>query len=171
MEIELSLEAPWPCACDWAGLAGAAAEAAARVAPELASPRLAASLLFTGTAWRYPNIKWILSHSGGSLPFLWSRFTRQETDMKDAAKKVLPDGVRAQAQRFYYDTAQGHHEGAIAALRALIPVSQILYGSDFPYRPGAEVTSGLDARAFSRDERRAIERGNALRILPGLRTG
>ena len=47
MEIELSLEAPWPCACDWAGLAGAAAEAAARVAPELASPRLAASLLFT----------------------------------------------------------------------------------------------------------------------------
>ena len=132
--------------------------------------RTAASLLFTGTAYRYPNIKWILSHSGGTLPFLWSRFTRQENDMKDAAKKVLPDGVRAQAQRFYYDTAQGHHEGAIAALRALIPVSQIMYGSDFPYRPGAEVTGGLNAREFSRDERRAIERGNALRILPGLRT-
>lgn len=132
--------------------------------------RTVASLLFTGTANRYPNIKWILSHSGGTVPFLWSRFTRQQEDLGDAAKRALPNGVLAEVRRFYYDTAQGHHEGAIYALRQLVPTSQILFGSDFPYRLGAEVADGLGARNFSRAERVAIERGNALAILPRLKT-
>ena len=104
------------------------------------------------------------------MPFLWSRFTRQEQDMKEAAKKVLPNGVLAEVQRFYYDTAQGHHAGAMAALRALIPTSQIMFGSDFPYRKGQEVREGLAARDFTPEERMAIDRGNALRIMPKLKT-
>lgn len=134
------------------------------------STRTIASLLFTGTANRYPDIRWIFSHSGGTLPFLWSRFTRQEVDMKDAAKKVLPNGVLHEVRKFHYDTAQGHHDGAMKALRALVPVTQILYGTDYPYRDGAEVTDGLAAREFSAAERVAIDRGNALRLLPKLRS-
>ena len=129
-----------------------------------------ASMLFGGAANKFPNIKWIWSHSGGTMPYLWSRFTRQEVDMKDAAKKVLPNGVLAEVQRFYYDTAQGHHAGAMAALRALIPTSQIMFGSDFPYRKGQEVREGLAAREFTPEERMAIDRGNALRIMPKLKT-
>jgi predicted TIM-barrel fold metal-dependent hydrolase len=82
----------------------------------------------------------------------------------------VPNGVLYEVKRFYYDTAQGHHEGAIAALRALIPASQILYGTDFPYRTGEEVRQGLADRNFTRSELAAIERGNALRILPRLKT-
>ncbi len=132
--------------------------------------RTAASLLFTGTAARFPDIQWILSHSGGTVPFLWSRFTRQEVDMKDAAKKVLPNGVQHEVRKFFYDTAQGHHDGAIAALTKLIPVSQIMFGTDFPYRVAGEVVDGLGARTFTAAERMAIDRGNAMRILPKLRT-
>jgi 6-methylsalicylate decarboxylase len=132
--------------------------------------RTAASLLFSGTAVKFPDIRWILSHSGGTVPFLWSRFTRQEVDMKDAAKKVLPNGVQQEVRKFFYDTAQGHHDGAIAALTKLIPVSQIMFGTDYPYRVGAEVVDGLGARTFSAAERMAIDRGNALRIMPNLRT-
>lgn len=132
--------------------------------------RTAASLLFSGSANRFPDIRWILSHSGGTLPFLWSRFTRQEVDMKDEAKKVLPNGVQHEVRKFFYDTAQGHHDGAIAALTKLIPVSQIMFGTDFPYRLADEVVGGLGARTFSSTERMAIDRGNALRIMPNLRT-
>ena len=132
--------------------------------------RTIASMLFGGAANRFPNINWIWSHSGGTMPFLWSRFTRQEVDMKEAAKAVLPNGVLAEVKRFYYDTAQGHHEGAMQALRQLIPVSQIMLGSDYPYRVGMEVVQGLSDRSFTAAERFAIDRGNALRIMPQLRT-
>lgn len=132
--------------------------------------RTIASLLFTGTANRFPNIKWIWSHSGGTLPFLWSRFTRQQVDMKEKAKEVLPQGVLHEVQKFYYDTAQGHHEGAMNALRVLIPSSQIMFGSDFPYRKAEEVRQGLADRSFTAAERLAIDRGNALRIMPNLKT-
>ena len=132
--------------------------------------RTIASLLFGGGANRFPDIRWIWSHSGGTMPFLWARFTRQEVDMKEKAREVLPNGVLAEVQRFYYDTAQGHHEGAMAALRALIPPSKILFGSDYPYRNAEEVRTGLAARNFTKVELEAVERGNALRLMPGLRT-
>ena len=132
--------------------------------------RTVASLLFGGAANRFPDIKWIWSHSGGTLPFLWSRFTRQEFDMKEKAKAVMPNGVLHEVRRFYFDTAQGHHEGAIAALRVLAPASQIMFGSDFPYRQAEEVRIGLSERGFTGAEREAIDRGNALRIMPRLRT-
>ncbi len=47
MDLEIDIDSPWPAAPDWADLAERAAECAARVAPELANPRLSASLLFT----------------------------------------------------------------------------------------------------------------------------
>lgn len=50
MELEIDVEAPWPPITDWEALAGRAADAAAQVAPELANPRLSASLLFSHDA-------------------------------------------------------------------------------------------------------------------------
>lgn len=130
--------------------------------------RTIASMLFSGAANKFPDIRWIWSHSGGTMPFLWTRFTRQVVDMKEKAKEVLPNGVLKEVQKFYYDTAQGHHEGAMQALRQLIPSSQIMYGSDYPYRPGAETREGLAERKFTQAERMAIDRGNALRLMPQL---
>jgi predicted TIM-barrel fold metal-dependent hydrolase len=49
--------------------------------------RTIASLVFSGTASRYPDIRWIFSHSGGTMPFLLSRFTRHEIDMKEKANE------------------------------------------------------------------------------------
>ena len=47
MQPDIDIEAPWPGATDWAALAERAARAALKVAPELANPRLSASILFT----------------------------------------------------------------------------------------------------------------------------
>jgi predicted TIM-barrel fold metal-dependent hydrolase len=129
-----------------------------------ATSRTMASLLFSGTAAKYPNIRWIFSHGGGTVPFLLSRFLRQETEMKERQAK-LPNGVLYELKKFYYDTAQANHPGALAALLKLAPVSQILYGTDYPYRTAAEEGDGLTAQHFRAQDIRAIEAGNAKRLL------
>jgi predicted TIM-barrel fold metal-dependent hydrolase len=131
--------------------------------------RTIASLVFSGTAARYPDIRWIFSHSGGTMPFLLSRFTRHEVDMKEKAKERMPKGVMYELKKFHYDTAQGNHAGALAALMKIVTPSQVLYGTDFPFRDGAEENGGLSAFRFEAKDLRAIERDNALKLLPTLK--
>ena len=99
------------------------------------------------------------------MPFLYGRFTRQEAATKNR-EKLLPNGVLYEVKKFYYDTAQANHAGALAALLKLASVSQVMFGTDFPYRPGAEAVAGLTAYGFSAAELEAIDRGNALRLMP-----
>ena len=131
--------------------------------------RAIASMLFTGAAARFPDIRWIFSHGGGVLPFVYSRFTRQEAAMKDR-QKLLPNGVLHEVKKFYYETAQANHAGALAALLKIAPVSQVLFDTDFPFRPGSEVVEGLTQYGFSAAELRAIDRDNALRLMPRLKS-
>jgi len=127
------------------------------------------SLVFQGGAVRYPDIRWIFSHSGGVTPFLLSRFERHMVEAKDAKEKA-PNGLMHELKKFYYDTAQGNHPGALDALRRLVPVSQIVYGTDFPFRDGEEENNGLSGHgSFSRSDMMAIERENALRLFPKLK--
>jgi predicted TIM-barrel fold metal-dependent hydrolase len=131
--------------------------------------RTIASLVFSGTAARYPDIRWIFSHSGGTMPFLLSRFSRQEIDMKEKAARAMPRGMMYELKKFHYDTAQGNHSGALAALMKIVTPSQVLFGTDFPFRDGAEEIDGLAAYQFRPEELRAIERDNALKLLPTLK--
>lgn len=129
--------------------------------------RTMVSLMFQGGAAKFPDIKWIFSHSGGVTPFLLSRYQREEVE-KDR-KNVLPNGLMHELRKFYYDTAQGHHEGALKALLAIIPVSQVLYGTDYPFWDGMRVSTDLAKGGLSAADLMAIDRGNALRLFPDLR--
>jgi predicted TIM-barrel fold metal-dependent hydrolase len=129
--------------------------------------RTAASLLFSGSAARYSNIRWILSHGGGTMPFLLSRFQNEEATMKGKSER-LPRGLMHELRKFYYDTAQANHPGALAALLEIVPMSQILFGSDFPYRTFDEVNAGLAAHGFSAGDLRGIERDNAMGLFSDL---
>ena len=129
--------------------------------------RTIVSLMFQGGATKFPDIKWIFSHSGGVTPFLLSRFEREEEALKD--KSIVPKGVMHELRKFYYDTAQGNHPGALKALLEIIPTSNVLYGTDFPFRDGAEVIDGLAKHGFTAADRSAIDRDNALRLFPRLK--
>jgi predicted TIM-barrel fold metal-dependent hydrolase len=72
--------------------------------------------------------------------------------------------------KFYYDTAQGNHAGALSALLKIAPISQVLYGTDFPFRDGEEVNGGLAGCGFSGADLRAINRENALKLMPRLKS-
>jgi predicted TIM-barrel fold metal-dependent hydrolase len=126
--------------------------------------RTIASLVFSGAAARFRDVKLIFSHGGGTLPFLTERFVRLPLINKNVAARV-PNGVEYELKRFYYDTAQAAHPYALASLTKLIPTSQIVFGTDFPYRNAAEHVKGLADYGFGASDLLAIERDNALRLL------
>jgi predicted TIM-barrel fold metal-dependent hydrolase len=70
--------------------------------------------------------------------------------------------------RFFYDTAQVSNALTIETLAKLVPTSQIVFGSDFPYRTSEETAAGL-AKRFKGKVLRGFERDNAARILPGVK--
>jgi predicted TIM-barrel fold metal-dependent hydrolase len=128
--------------------------------------RTIAGLVFSGTTLRYPDIRFIFSHSGGTLPFLTARFERLDEERKDAR---LPNGSLPELRKLYYEVAQGNTPAQLAALLQLASLSHVLFGTDFPFRPGAETVAGVAEHKFAAAELRAIERDNALALLPRLK--
>jgi predicted TIM-barrel fold metal-dependent hydrolase len=129
--------------------------------------RTIASLVFSGTAARYPDVRIVFSHAGGTMPFLIERFQFQARDPKFAA--ALPHGVEYELKKFYYDTAQSSNPAAMGALLKLVPVSHVLFGTDFPYRFSSENVSGLAGCGLRKAELAAIDRNSALALLPRYR--
>jgi predicted TIM-barrel fold metal-dependent hydrolase len=130
--------------------------------------RTIADIIFSGNARRFPDIRWIFSHAGGTMPFLIERFVRHPL-LVPKAKETVPDGTLTELKRFFYDTAQTSNRGSMSALAAIIPPSQIVFGTDFPYRTGIDHVKGLrEAGVFTDEQVAAIERGNALKLIPRL---
>jgi predicted TIM-barrel fold metal-dependent hydrolase len=146
--------------------------------------RTIASLIFSGTTSKYPNEKWIFSHAGGTTPFLIERFLNGTAEevvpgivtkgqggtgaVGSGRSAKIPKGVLYELKQMYYDCAQTSNPIAMRALRTMVPVSQILFGTDFPFRTTEETARGMDTcRAFNTAEIRAINRDNAVRLLPG----
>ncbi len=126
--------------------------------------RTIASLIFNKTAARYPDINFIFSHAGGTVTSLTDRFTDQ-MPMSPPYKDFTAESVMSQLRRFYYDTAQSSNPIAMAALTKMVATSQIVFGTDYPYREAIENVRGL-ASIFNADDLKKIERENALRLLP-----
>jgi 6-methylsalicylate decarboxylase len=129
--------------------------------------RTIADIVFSGAAHKYRDIKFIFSHAGGTMPYLAERFLLLPKISKTVEARV-PYGVEATLKRFHYDTAQATHPAPLAAFLKLVPVSQLMFGSDYPYRTAISNVEGLAAYGFSAADLSAIERGNALKLLPQL---
>ena len=121
---------------------------------------------FSGDTTRCPDITFIWSHAGGSAPFLAGRID----GVSRTASDRMPAGFMAEAKKCYYDTAGATNRGAIASLLELVSSSHILFGTDFP--PGGTNLALAKALAelgfFTENDLRAIERDNAVRLLPRL---
>jgi 6-methylsalicylate decarboxylase len=119
---------------------------------------------FSGDAVRFPDIRFIWSHAGGTVPFLAGRIEGAAT----GAKEALPNGFAAELKKFFYDLAGAANRGAIASLLQVVAPTQILFGTDFP--PGgtsaAVAKAVADTGLFSESDLRGIDRGNAARLLP-----
>ena len=125
--------------------------------------RTIASLIFSGASQRYPNVRVIFSHGGGTLPFLIERFRLAARDPSLA--KFVPNGVDAEIKRYYYDTAFVTNTVAMSALTKLVPASNILFGTDFPYRAAQPSVMELGDCGLTPADQLAIVRQNPLAFL------
>jgi 6-methylsalicylate decarboxylase len=126
------------------------------------------TVVYGGVADRYPDINWIWSHGGGALTGLAERFLERPLRLPPHKGMFTRAQVRSQLRRFYYDTALVANEITLSAMVKLMPVSQIVYGTDFPYEPAADYDRGL-AAFFNSGDLKAVYRDNALRLLPRLK--
>jgi len=127
--------------------------------------RTITNLIFSGASMKYADTSFIFSHGGGVLAAVAERLRIQMVTTPPYKGKFTREMVDHELKRFFYDTAQVANEVTIQAMAKLVGVSQIVFGSDFPYRTGAEHTAGLRQR-FSAVELAKIDSGNVMRILP-----
>lgn len=128
--------------------------------------RTIASLLFAGALLRFPEIQFIFSHSGGTLPMLSGRIAAIAMRTCPDYATLVPDGFEDAIARLYFDVATSMYPASYASLRAVMPLSQILLGTDYPFQPIPGTTKGFNSLVTSAGERSAITRDNALRLFP-----
>ncbi len=123
-------------------------------------------MVFNTFAGRYPDIKVIFSHAGGTMPFLTERF--EVRSKLGGYPRTLPDGLHPAPRHFPYDTAQVSNPEALGTLMKLVPPSQIVFGTDYPYRTCEEHVRNLAAMELRPEDLAAIESGDARRLMSGL---
>lgn len=130
--------------------------------------RTIVSLVVNGVAARFPNIRFIFSHAGGTLTGFAGRLLGPEGRAENFARPAAPDSRLFQLRRFHYDTAGAANPVTMNGLRTLVNPSQILFGTDHPFVDGPTTVRDLQNCGFSRGELQGIERDNALTLLPRL---
>ena len=128
----------------------------------LDTTRAAIDLVLNGVPRRYPNIRFILSHAGGFVPYAAHRIANlaHVVNGKVDATNVLDD-----LSTFYFDTALSGSPTSLPSLLAFARPGHVLFGSDWPYCPTETVsyfTQALDAYdELDRAGHAAIDRSNA----------
>ncbi len=119
------------------------------------------SMISAGVLDRYPDLQIILSHGGGSLPYLIGRFDRMYRAAPHQATGTVAERPPSDyLGRFHYDTIL-HHGPALRYLRDLVGIGQMLLGTDAPFPPGdPDPLATLRDAAFEDAEIRQIAETN-----------
>ncbi|MEW1656805.1 MULTISPECIES: amidohydrolase family protein [unclassified Streptomyces] len=132
--------------------------------------RTALNLVLNGVLRRHRDVRVILAHGGGFLPYAAYRFaglTPLATDPDRDADDVLSD-----LKRFFFDTALSASPSALPALLAFAEPGHVLYGSDWPFAPqeaGSYYNHFLETYPdYTPGQAQAINRGNAEALFPRL---
>ncbi|MHC1558288.1 amidohydrolase family protein [Actinomycetospora sp. C-140] len=137
----------------------------------LDTTRAAYLLVRNGVVTRHPNLRMILSHAGGFVPYAAHRMAAgMAGDIGRSPRDVLED-----FRSFYYDTALSGSPSALPSLLQFARPDHILYGSDWPFAPASAVTyfsGGLDEHLthtpFGTSIQAAIDHDNAAPLFPRL---
>jgi predicted TIM-barrel fold metal-dependent hydrolase len=145
--------------------------------------RAVVNLAAHGTLVRCPDMRIILSHAGGTVPYLAERIAAAVAGAVSVREGISPNmlgeilaemqNVLAALQRLYYDTALSASPYIFSSLQELVKPSQILFGSDYPWAD--EMIAAFTIRGiehydgFDNQIGRTIERKNALALFPRIK--
>jgi predicted TIM-barrel fold metal-dependent hydrolase len=131
--------------------------------------RAVAQLHYGSTFARTPNVKYIFSHAGGTIPYLATRFSI--VDEMNVIPGAEERGSAADTfRRLYWDTALSWKPPVLRMLRSAVGMDQVLFGSDYPYlRRDLAVKCRQEVAASTElnpEEGRAVLGQNALKLFP-----
>lgn len=125
----------------------------------------AAHLVFAGVPERFPGIRWVLGHLGGTIPYLAERLDRGFEMFADC-RKDLKQPPSVHLKKFFYDTVN-FDPGALRLAIEFAGVGQILAGSDYPHQIGSipRMLSSIRSLGLPKADEAMILGGNAARLL------
>ena len=131
--------------------------------------RAATDLIMGGVIRKHRNVKIILSHGGGTLPFLAGRVAAALSDcgFNDLSLEEYMEDARS----FFFDTALSCNEYTLELLLRFSKKENLLFGSDFPYASTENIntnTKWLEGHQMDDEMRERIARGNAISLFPRL---
>jgi aminocarboxymuconate-semialdehyde decarboxylase len=118
-------------------------------------------LVLSGVMERHPNLKIVMSHTGGALPYQSGRMD------KNTHKAKLPRPVSHYLKRMYTDTVSPHAAGLKFAIE-YYGIDRVMYGTDYPCWDPATALKLLAEVGLSAPDQEKLFYSNARRIL-GLR--
>jgi predicted TIM-barrel fold metal-dependent hydrolase len=134
----------------------------------LDTTRAAYQLVASGAVRRYPDLKIILSHAGGFVPYASHRLALALTVQTHRSVPELLDDLAS----FYFDTAISSTPAALPSLLAFAKPGRVLFGSDWPFMPAVAIgyiVGRLEAyEVLDADGHAALARRNAERLFPQL---
>lgn len=135
--------------------------------------RAVASLILSGRRKRYPNFEYIVTHGGGTLPYLAQRIASMSmprTSGYDAG--IDAADVRAGLASLHYDLTASTNDTVLEALTKIVPVEQILLGFDYPMRSASLIAPGFaelkSSRVLGPQALDQIFHANPIALLPGV---
>jgi predicted TIM-barrel fold metal-dependent hydrolase len=134
--------------------------------------RAVTHLVLGGTLERCPDLRLIVPHAGGTIPFLADRIGLVASRFVPGAADRAPAGVQAYFRRLYYELAISTSPHAVASVLQLADPGRILFGSDYPALFEEDVHSLIQALAgnplLKAGDLEMIQRRNALPLFPRL---
>lgn len=96
--------------------------------------RAVSNMVWNGTFDKFPNIKWILAHAGGTIPFIAWRLSLLDLKFPELLRRS-PGGTMKHLKRLYYDTALSPTANSLFPIINQFGLDQLVLGTDFPFAP------------------------------------
>ena len=116
-------------------------------------------MIFDGFLDRYPRIKLIASHGGGTLPYLVGRFEKGD-EVELPERRRMTGHPTDYLRRLWYDCIT-YDLGALRYLISVVGPDRVLFGTDWPHQVHDVAGSLANTAALPPDQCDAIRGGNA----------
>jgi 6-methylsalicylate decarboxylase len=129
--------------------------------------RTVMSLLFSGTLSRNPDVRFVFTNAAGTVPMLAGRIAATSRRLGAEFEKLVPKGADYELKKLFYEVSNATSPTSLAAVAALVPPSQIVFGTDYPFVPIEATIAGIDDY-WAGPLRDPVYRANAAALMPRL---
>ena len=122
-------------------------------------------LVYSGTFERFPDIRWIFSHLGGTVPFVLHRFDNYARQFPECRRHITCKPSE-QLRELFFDTVSTHPAAMRCAFETF-DISKFVFGTDYPHVPGGlrPFVETLEAAGLSPADLARVSRHNAAGLL------